>query len=243
MNTTPVLLLVLFSLLLFFFDLARTNEKSSRADTLFLSVLFLLSGMPALIYQIVWQRVLFSIYGVNSQSVAVVVSAFLIGLGLGSLLGGYISARLPRHAIKLFGIAELGVAIFGLSSLKIFHWFATFTSGASLGPVILASRSHFWQRGHFHFPAVLCEHAWFRNRLLPMRNVFAPRIFAIRRGHGGCALEPRRRRNRIHLRKPQTAATQPAKSRAGRRRQRTTSHAAVHRDAPCPCCRLHCARL
>jgi len=139
MNTTPVLLLVLFSLLLFFFDLARTNEKSSRADTLFLSVLFLLSGMPALIYQIVWQRVLFSIYGVNSQSVAVVVSAFLIGLGLGSLLGGYISARLPRHAIKLFGIAELGVAIFGLSSLKIFHWFATFTSGASLGPVILYS--------------------------------------------------------------------------------------------------------
>jgi len=137
MNTSPVILLLLFSLLLFFFDLARTYEKSSRADALFLSLLFLLSGMPALIYQIVWQRVMFSIYGVNSQSVAVVVSAFLIGLGLGSLLGGDISARLPRRAIKLFGIAELGVAIFGLSSLKLFHWFATYTSGASLGPVIL----------------------------------------------------------------------------------------------------------
>jgi len=139
MNTTPVLLLLLFSLLLLLLDLMRTNEKSSRADTLFLSLLFLLSGMPALIYQIVWQRVLFSIYGVNSQSVAVVVSAFLIGLGLGSLLGGYLSTRLPRHAIRFFGIAELGIAIFGLSSLRIFHWFATFTSGAGLAPVVLYS--------------------------------------------------------------------------------------------------------
>jgi spermidine synthase len=139
MNTTPVLLLLLFSLLLLLLDLRRTKEKSSRPDVLFLSVLFLFSGMPALIYQIVWQRVLFSIYGVNSQSVAVVVSAFLIGLGLGSLLGGCISAGLPSHAIRFFGIAELGVAVFGLSSLKIFHWFATFTSGARLGPVVLYS--------------------------------------------------------------------------------------------------------
>src|ERR1700745_3418055 len=98
MNTTPVRLLLLFSLLLLLLDLMRTHEKSSRADTLFLSLLFLLSGMPALIYQIVWQAVLFSIYRVNSQSVAVVVSAFLIGLGLGSLFGGYLSTRLPQHA-------------------------------------------------------------------------------------------------------------------------------------------------
>jgi spermidine synthase len=139
MNTAPVLLLLLLSLAVFFFALSRNDEKSSRFETLFLSVLFLLSGMPALIYQIVWQRVLFSIYGVNSQSVAVVVSAFMIGLGLGSLLGGYLSARSPRHAIRLFGLAELGVAIFGLLSLKIFHWFAAFTSGAGLGPVILYS--------------------------------------------------------------------------------------------------------
>jgi spermidine synthase len=139
MNTAPVLILLLLSVLLFVFSLAHTEQKSSRSETLLLSVLFLLSGMPALIYQIVWQRVLFSIYGVNSQSVAVVVSAFMIGLGLGSLLGGYLSARVPRHTIRLFGIAELGVALFGLSSLKIFHWFAVFTSGASLGLIVLYS--------------------------------------------------------------------------------------------------------
>jgi spermidine synthase len=95
--------------------------------------------MPALIYQIVWQRVLFSIYGVNSQSVVVVVSAFMLGLGLGSLLGGRLSARFPNHGTFLFACAELGVAVFGLASLRIFHWFAAFTSGASLPAVVLYS--------------------------------------------------------------------------------------------------------
>ncbi|HMC29160.1 MAG TPA: fused MFS/spermidine synthase, partial [Verrucomicrobiae bacterium] len=47
--------------------------------------------------------------------------------------------RFPRHAISLFGLAELGVALFGLCSLKIFHWFAWFTSGAGLGPVVFFS--------------------------------------------------------------------------------------------------------
>src|SRR2546427_2232945 len=55
-----------------------------------LCVLFFLSGFPALLYQVVWQRALFTIYGVNIESVTVVVSAFMLGLGLGSLVGGFI---------------------------------------------------------------------------------------------------------------------------------------------------------
>src|SRR5262249_59493759 len=63
-----------------------------------LYLLFFLSGFPALFYQIVWQRSLFAIYGVNIESVTVVVSAFMLGLGAGSLAGGRLSARprLPR---------------------------------------------------------------------------------------------------------------------------------------------------
>lgn len=137
--SSPVLALLLFDIVLFVASLVRSGQRASVVETLFLSVLFLLSGTPALIYQIVWQRVLFSIYGVNSQSVAVVVSAFMIGLGLGSLLGGYLSVRFPGYAIRLFAAAELTVAMFGLCSLKLFHWFATFSSGASLGSVIVFS--------------------------------------------------------------------------------------------------------
>jgi len=139
MTTAPVLLLLIFDAVLFVLALVRSESKAPRSETLLLSGLFLCSGMPAIIYQVVWQRVLFSIYGVNSQSVAVVVSAFMLGLGLGSLLGGRLSMRYPKHCTLLFACAELGVAVFGLASLRIFHWFAAFTTGASLGAVILYS--------------------------------------------------------------------------------------------------------
>src|SRR5258708_5347151 len=137
MTTAPVLLLLLCNLGVFLYSIIRTSKSSSATETVFLSALFLLSGMPALIYQIVWQRVLFSIYGVNSQSVVVVVSAFMLGLGLGSLLGGRLSARFPNHGTFLFACAGLGVAVFGLASLRIFHWVAAFSSAASLPAVVL----------------------------------------------------------------------------------------------------------
>src|ERR1700719_5075716 len=130
MTTAPVLLLIIFDAGLCAFALFGSRGKGSRTEPVLLSTLFLCSGMPALIYQIVWQRVLFSIYGVNSQSVAVVVSAFMLGLGLGSLLGGRLSARFPGRSILIFGIAELGVAAFGLFSLRIFQWAALNTAGA-----------------------------------------------------------------------------------------------------------------
>jgi predicted membrane-bound spermidine synthase len=92
-------------------------------------VLFFFSGFPALIYQVVWQRALFAIYGVNIESVTMVVGAFMLGLGLGSLLGGFISKRPTVPMIVIFGLVELGTASFGLMSLHLFHFVATFTAG------------------------------------------------------------------------------------------------------------------
>jgi spermidine synthase len=93
-------------------------------------LLFFVSGFPALLYQIVWQRALFAIYGVNIESVTIVVTAFMLGLGLGSLAGGWLSAREKAPLLLAFGFAELGIAIFGLFSLKIFHAAAVFSAGA-----------------------------------------------------------------------------------------------------------------
>jgi spermidine synthase len=135
----PVLGLLLIDLLLFLAAVFVFDKSAHRWESLLLSALFFASGMPALIYQVVWQRVLFAIYGVNVESVAVVVSAFMLGLGLGSLLGGRLSARFPRHGILLFGACEMGVAVFGILSLRIFHWAASFTAGSGLLHVILFS--------------------------------------------------------------------------------------------------------
>src|SRR5690349_17751913 len=95
-----------------------------------LCVLFFVSGFPALLYQIVWQRTLFAIYGVNIESVTVVVSAFMLGLGLGSLAGGRISRIPGAPLLLLFGGAEIGIAAYGIASLPLFHWVAGFTAGA-----------------------------------------------------------------------------------------------------------------
>ncbi|MGB0035261.1 MAG: hypothetical protein WBP79_07300 [Candidatus Acidiferrales bacterium] len=139
MSSAAVVSLLAFDLILFLAAILHFDKSSGQRDTILVCVLFFCSGMPALVYQIVWQRALFSIYGVNAESVAVVVSAFMLGLGLGSLAGGWLSSRFPSQGIAMFGGAELGVAVFGLCSLQIFHWAAKFTSGASLPSTIVLS--------------------------------------------------------------------------------------------------------
>ncbi len=139
MEAAPVAAVLVFDVFLLLVVLFGTRTKGNRAQSALVAALFFCSGFPALIYQIVWQRVLFSIYGVNVQSVAVVVSAFMLGLGIGSLVGGRVSEKYPDRGITIFGICELAVAGFGLISLRLFHWAAGFTAGTSLGYTILFS--------------------------------------------------------------------------------------------------------
>ena len=99
-------------------------------------VLFFLSGFSALLYQIVWQRSLFTIYGINIESVTVVVTAFMLGLGLGSLAGGAISKDARRPVLLYFAAAEIGIGLFGFSSLALFHKVGSLT--LALSPVATA---------------------------------------------------------------------------------------------------------
>ena len=110
---------------------ARYTAKlvPKKAGYWWLHILFFVSGFPALLYQIIWQRALFAIYGVNIESVTVVVSAFMVGLGLGSLAGGWLSRR-DAPQLVIFALIELSIASFGVISLRLFHWVASFTAGA-----------------------------------------------------------------------------------------------------------------
>ena len=94
-----------------------------------LYLVFLASGFSALLYQVVWQRVLFTIYGTNIESITVVVTAFMLGLGLGSLLGGRISRIPARPLLILFGAFELGIGAYGVISLPLFAWVGGATAG------------------------------------------------------------------------------------------------------------------
>src|SRR5262245_26285118 len=85
-------------------------------------VTFFASGLAALIYQITWQRALFSIFGINVEAVTVVVTGFLLGLGLGSLLGGLLSRTRTLELLIIFGLLEITIGAFGMVSLEVFSW-------------------------------------------------------------------------------------------------------------------------
>lgn len=102
-------------------DPVAASPGVSEAPLPVVLVVFFLSGMAAMIYQVAWQRVLLSLFGVNVESVTVVVTAFMLGLGVGSLVGGWLSDGPPRRSVLLFGFAELGIGACGLVSLAVFR--------------------------------------------------------------------------------------------------------------------------
>jgi predicted membrane-bound spermidine synthase len=86
------------------------------------AALYLVSGAAALVYQVAWQRILALYTGVGLYSVAVIVAAFLAGLGVGSHLGGGWSARLGRRAaLQRFALAEMSVGAFGVVSPWVYY--------------------------------------------------------------------------------------------------------------------------
>ncbi len=102
---------------------------------------FFTSGLSAVIYQLVWQRVLFGLYGASAESVTVVVAVFMAGLGFGSLVGGWIADRTPTPLWRMFVGIEIAIAVFGLFSVTLFRWVgaATLTIGSDAVWMVVAA--------------------------------------------------------------------------------------------------------
>lgn len=90
-----------------------------RAELALIGFAFACSGFAALVYQLVWQRLLFGAIGVDVESVTVVVSVFMFGLGVGGWLGGWVADRFPRRIVAVFAGFELGIAGCGLVSVAV----------------------------------------------------------------------------------------------------------------------------
>ena len=87
-----------------------------------LGIAFFLSGAAALVYQVIWQRILTLHTGIGVVSVALIVAAFMAGLGLGSHAGGVLSARVsPRRALRLFALLEVAVGLFAAVSCRLYY--------------------------------------------------------------------------------------------------------------------------
>jgi spermidine synthase len=92
---------------------ARTPTHTSPARRGLILALFVGSGAAGLVYQVVWSRELVLVFGNTTQAVSTIVTAFMAGLGFGSLAGGRWAGRTARP-LRLYGSIELGVAAFAV---------------------------------------------------------------------------------------------------------------------------------
>ena len=98
-------------------------------------LLFFISGITALVYEIVWTRMLTLVFGHTVFSVSIVLAAFMAGLGLGSYLFGYAIDHLPETnssssggdvpaALLIYGWVEILICVSGVLLSLLFANFS-----------------------------------------------------------------------------------------------------------------------
>jgi len=87
--------------------------------------LLLLSGVTGLICEVVWTRWLTGLFGSASSATAIVLAVFMGGLAVGSWLSADLADRV-RRPIRLYALAELGVALLVLVPSLLVPWMEGF---------------------------------------------------------------------------------------------------------------------
>ena len=114
------------------------DHRPKPRDLLLIYLLFFLSGISGLIYQVVWVRVFGNVFGNTIYSASIVVAVFMLGLGVGSYVVGAWAdrryARLrsfelrrgspeprsdagaqPHSLLRVYGTFEIVIAAMGLA--------------------------------------------------------------------------------------------------------------------------------
>jgi spermidine synthase len=93
-------------------------KNTNRTSNFLWLTLFAASGAASLTYQVVWQRVLTQEIGIDSVSVTLIVGIFMLGLGLGGLLGSKLVQQVQNVALTL-AVLEVVIGLFGFFSVDL----------------------------------------------------------------------------------------------------------------------------
>jgi spermidine synthase len=97
--------------------MSQTPRPRGLLATVF--VLFFTSGALALVYQVVWTRMMTHVFGSTAVAVGTVLAAFMGGLAIGSWYFGHIADRVPDR-LRLYARIEAGIAVAaGVSHLAL----------------------------------------------------------------------------------------------------------------------------
>jgi len=77
---------------------------------------FFLSGTTALVYEIIWMRMISQVIGGAPFAVSTILVVFMGGMGLGSYLAGRrADAMAPLRLVRTYGLLELGIGLYALA--------------------------------------------------------------------------------------------------------------------------------
>ncbi|HYW79542.1 MAG TPA: fused MFS/spermidine synthase [Thermoguttaceae bacterium] len=114
----------------------KSHRGSFRAIIL---LFFLVSGATGLVLEVVWTRILGTVFGNTVYAASTVLTAYMLGLAVGSLVLGRVADRSER-LLRLYGWLEVGVGLYAMlfpllaaASLAVYAWFyQTFAPGFAL---------------------------------------------------------------------------------------------------------------
>jgi len=93
--------------------------SKSVSSSKWILILFGISGMAALVYEVTWIRPLSLVFGNTTYAVSTIIAAFIFGLAIGSWVTGKYSDRI-KNPLKYFAFTQLGIGVYGIFLLPIF---------------------------------------------------------------------------------------------------------------------------
>src|SRR5262249_55927288 len=89
-------------------------------------IAFAISGFVALTYEVVWTRMLTLVVGSSVYAFSIMLTTFLSGLALGTLIASRLADR-SRRPLLFLGLLQAGIGLSAMSGLWLFpelpYWF------------------------------------------------------------------------------------------------------------------------
>ena len=92
----------------------------SRRISSLVAICFLFSGATALIYEVLWVRMLGLVFGATTIAISAVLAAFMGGLATGSAVGGSFAGRL-RNPLRAYALMEVAIGLYAVIVPALFR--------------------------------------------------------------------------------------------------------------------------
>ncbi len=102
-----------------YFSINRQKTTGTRFLLPIILILFFFSGASALVYEVVWMKMLTVVFGATALAISTTLASFMAGLALGNYWFGRLVDRSHRPLL-IYALLEFGIGIFAFIMPAIF---------------------------------------------------------------------------------------------------------------------------